>query len=106
MFEKFFTKYPDQKIEEKNSKEIIQKYKNKLPTELILFWQQYGFGIFLNGYLKIVNPNIYQDIFDEAYDNEENQVVIAVTGLGDILAWDKIGGWINIFYFRYGIVHK
>ena len=32
------------------SDELINKYKTKLPEELIMIWQKYGFGTFYNGY--------------------------------------------------------
>ena len=40
----------DFKLEKKVSEEIINKYKNKVPEQVLDIWQNYGFGSFLNGY--------------------------------------------------------
>jgi hypothetical protein len=101
MFTDFFTKYPDYTVVEKPSLQVINKYKDKLPAELIEFWQQYGFGIYMNGYLKIVDPDIYQPILNEGYDTENNkELVFAVTGLGDFVVW--VGDAIRLVDFRHG----
>ena len=39
-------------------KEVIAKYKSKVPVELIEIWENKGLGTFLNGYLKVINPDI------------------------------------------------
>lgn len=101
MFNDFFAKYSDYIITEKPSKQVIDNYKDKLPDELIEFWQEYGFGIYMNGYLKIVNPEIYQPILNEGYNTENNkEIVFAVTGLGDFIVW--VGDAIRLVDFRHG----
>lgn len=101
MFEQFFKKYPDYTIVEKPSKEIIKKYNGFLPKELIQFWTEYRFGIYMNGFLKFVNPDDYQDVFEEAYDNSlDNEIVFAITAFGDFLGW--AGTTIINVKFRYG----
>ena len=99
---KFFEKYPEYEIVEKPSHELIDQYKDILPVAVIDFWKKYGFGSFMNGYLKIVNPNDYQKILDEAYDNIDEAIVIAITGLGDFIVWNEVEGWFYIVYFRFG----
>lgn len=88
MFNDFFAKYPDYSIVEKPSIQVIDNYKDKLPAELIEFWQEYGFGVYMDGYLKIVNPAIYQPVLNEGYNTEDNkEIVSAVTRLGDFVVW-------------------
>ncbi len=97
---KFFEKYPEYKIIEKPSAEVINKYKNMLPDDLIDFWKEYGFGLFMNGYFKIIDPAIYQEAFNYGYENVFNGVVFAVTGLGDFIIWDI--GCVRFVNFRHG----
>jgi hypothetical protein len=54
----------------------------------------------MNGYLKIVNPDGYQEILNEGYDNTNNEIVFAVTGFGDFLVWT--GDAVRIILFRFG----
>lgn len=100
MFETFFEKYPDYLIVERPGEELMNHFRNKLPTQLIDFWKAYGCGTFMNGYLMIVNPSKYQPVFDEAYDNEDNEIVFAVTRLGDFLTWT--GDAVRAVYFKNG----
>ena len=37
----------------------LLKYKDKLPEELIEIWKKYGFGTFVNDFLKVINPDDY-----------------------------------------------
>ncbi len=80
---KDFVKYGD--VEE----EVIEKYKNYMSDEIIEFWKEYGYGHFYNGFMKIVNPDIYQELFNTVYDNVSNYVPVFVTGMGDFLAYNK-----------------
>ena len=37
--------------------EIIEKYKNQVPAELVQIWREDGLGTFLDGFLKVINPD-------------------------------------------------
>lgn len=39
------------------SNEIIERYKENVPNEIIALWRKYGFGSFMQGYFKSVNPD-------------------------------------------------
>lgn len=76
--------------------EIIKRYKDKVPLELIEFWKEFGFGSFDLGYFKVVNPDEYIDIMRD--HNLDTDVPIMVTGLGDIIFYRKYHGfWIIRF---------
>lgn len=100
MFDKFFDKYPEFTTVQKPDESQQNSFSNKLPAQLIEFWRTYGFGVFMNGYLKIVNPRDFQPYFDEAYDNSGNEIVFGVTALGDFLTWT--GDAIRAIYFKNG----
>lgn len=100
MFDKFFEKYPDYITIQQPDENVLNAYKGKLPPQLTDFWRTYGFGIFMNGYLKIINPAEFQSDFDEAYNNKDKEIVFAVTALGDFLTWT--GDAIRAVYFKNG----
>ncbi|MEH7585165.1 GAD-like domain-containing protein, partial [Priestia megaterium] len=52
----------DFKLHSKVPSEIIEKYKELVPNEVINFWGNYGFGTFMQGYFKSVNPEEFKDI--------------------------------------------
>ena len=69
------------------SGEIIKKYQGRIPDELMEVWKEYGFGSFYSGYLKIINPDEYQEILEESYWNGKISIPIFLTGFGDIITW-------------------
>lgn len=43
--------------------EVIEKYKDQIPAELVQIWEEDGLGTFLDGYLKVINPDEYLELF-------------------------------------------
>lgn len=100
MFDAFFEKYPDYSTIKMPAEDVLDKFEGKLPAQLTDFWKAYGFGIFMNGYLKVIDPSEFHSVFDEAYDNKDKEIVFAVTALGDFLTWT--GDAIRAVYFKNG----
>lgn len=55
----------------------INKYREKVPNEVIEFWEEYGIGSFSSGYIKSVNPDemagfdfFFEDIVDENFQKK------------------------------------
>ena len=44
--------------------ETINKYKGKLPDELLNIWNIMGYGIYENGFMQLVNPDEYEFVFE------------------------------------------
>lgn len=80
---------------------LISIYSEHLPEELISVWKKYGFVCFLNGYIKVINPQDYNDILARSYSDAEVSIPIFVTAFGDIITWEK-NKYLNIVYMRYG----
>lgn len=100
MFDAFFKKYPDYSISQKPTENLLAIFEGKLPSQLIDFWNEYGFGTFMDGYLKVVDPSDFQPVFDEAYDNKDNEIVFGLTAFGDFLTWT--GDAVRAVYFKNG----
>lgn len=81
--------FSDYQIHEPVSEEMLQKYKGKIPVEIMKIWEKYGLGSFLNGYLQVVNPDEYKDILDETYFRKDVAIPVFATGLGDIITWEE-----------------
>ena len=86
----FYSKVPD---------EIIMEYKEKFPAQFIEIWKNYGFGTFLNGFLRIINPNDYMDFTQKSYF-EKKSIPLLVTALGDIIVWED-NAYFFILQYRY-----
>ncbi len=99
MFKLLFENY----LKEKEvSQEICQKYASRVPADLIKIWQEYGFGSFLDGYLKVINPEEYTDLLIETYFRGNISVPIFATAFGDILTWEE-NRYIRIVKYKNGV---
>ncbi|MGC6769545.1 T6SS immunity protein Tdi1 domain-containing protein [Enterococcus sp. LJL51] len=93
--------FDDFVIEQKASKEVIEKYQDRIPEEMLLFWKEYGFGTFLNGFIKSVNPDDFQELLIEGSQRFHDGIVLFATALGDLIIWE--GNFVRIIRFRYGV---
>ena len=73
--------------------EIINKYKGKLPDELLNIWNIMGYGIYENGFIQLVNPDDYDFVFKYIDKLLEPSIVFAITAMGDLLIWEGNKNW-------------
>ncbi|QWG42507.1 DUF1851 domain-containing protein (plasmid) [Bacillus mycoides] len=92
----------DFKLHSKVPNEIVEKYKNIVPKEIIDVWQDYGFGTFMEGYFKSVNPEEYIDILHESSQRYTDSMVLFATSMGDLVIWAD--GYVRLLNFRYGVL--
>ncbi len=81
--------------------EIVRKYSNTLPESLIEIWKSQGFGTIMDGYLKIINPDEYDEVFKDSYFASDVAIPIIVTAFGDIITWEE-NKYVGIVQYRYG----
>lgn len=95
--------FNDFKVNSKVPTEIIEKYSTLVPKEIIDIWEQYGFGTFMQGYLKSVNPEEFIEILQVSSQRYNESIVLFATGMADLVLWAD--GFVRLLNFRYGI-HK
>lgn len=83
------------------SPEVFAKFSPLLPPELTEVWQKYGFGSLLDGYLKMVNPEDFQDLLRDTYALGGDAIPIFVTAFADVITWEK-GRYIRIVKYKDG----
>ena len=71
------------------SQELYNKYEATLPSGLLDLWKKYGFGSFMDGYLKIINPEEYQSLIIDTYFRGNIAIPIFVTAFADVIAWEE-----------------
>lgn len=81
--------------------ELIQKYKTIVPDELVKIWEDYGFGRLMDGYLKVINPEDYQELLNETYFRGNISVPILTTAFGDIVTLEE-GQYIGMVKYKNG----
>lgn len=77
---------------------IIEKYRSRIPVELIEVWKEYGLGSLSNGYLKIINPDQYLELLQDTYSRAKLAIPLFTTAMGDILIWED--GYLMALNFR------
>ena len=82
-----YVKYSDVSIE------TINKYKGKLPDELLNIWNIMGYGSYENGFIQLVNPDDYDFVFKYIDKLLEPSIVFAITAMGDLLIWEGNKNW-------------
>ena len=91
----------DFKKEKEMPKEIIEKYKGQVPAdEVIEIWKNYGLGSFLNGYLRVINPDDYKELVEETYFRGKDSIPLFTTAFADVITWQE-NGFIDIVQYRY-----
>ena len=68
---------------------LCEKYASSLPPELLNVWQNYGFGTLLDGCLKIINPDEYQDLLRDTYALSDSAIPVFATAFAGLLTWEK-----------------
>lgn len=91
----------DFKIEKKVPVDLIDVYRDKLPEQIIQIWGEYGFGSFMNGFLRTIDPNKFQDLLQRAYCMGARSIPVFVTALGDMIVWEE-NTYLTILRFRHG----
>ena len=82
-------------------KEVIENYKDKVPVELVVIWENQGLGTFLNGYLKVINPDDYIELITDSYFRGDVAIPIFATAFGDIITWEK-NEFLGFINYKFG----
>jgi hypothetical protein len=91
IFEKFISTYKPSDNLIKPKREMVEWYADKLPKVLIDFWQQYGFGNYGDGLIKVVEPSEYMDSFYTWTGKQDfSKLPILMTAFGDIFYYRKL----------------
>ena len=89
----------DFKKEKEIPTEIIEKYKGQVLNEIIEIWKNYGLGNFLNGYLRVINPDDYKELVEETYFRGKESIPLFTTAFADVITWQK-NRYIGIIFYK------
>src|SRR5699024_12786951 len=92
----------DFKLCNKVSTEIIEKYKNRVPNEMIDLWSNYGFGTFMQGYFKSVNTDEFKLILEESSQRYKHAIVLFATVMEDLIIWSDV--YVRLLNYRHVII--
>ncbi len=90
VFDLFVSQYPPDQDLRKPTAEMLEQFQGKLPAELLAFWQQYGFGNYGGGLLKIIDPADYVETLTLWLGEQEDCFPILMTGFGTLFIYRKL----------------
>ncbi|GAA1847105.1 GAD-like domain-containing protein [Microbacterium koreense] len=85
--------------------EMIEAYRGRVPDEIIEIWENYGYGTFGEGFLRVINPAEYEAAIGDCIGKTQGDGVsipLMVTGLGDLITWEPSLGGLVCLLFREG----
>lgn len=104
---KFIKKYKPGENLQKPDDEILNFGKQMLPSEIVGLWENYGFGEYGDGLIKVVDPREYMNnLYAWLGRQDLNRIPIIVTAFGDIFYYRKLENnendvsMLNIHYRR------
>ncbi len=104
MFEEFIKTYGKPEVSILPSEEELSNFKSKLPSDLLEFWQKYGWSSFQGGLLRIIDPSQLQKIVSEDFLNHNKAIPIISTGFGSVFVWYK--NYVYLLDVLYGRLMK
>ncbi|WP_203136977.1 GAD-like domain-containing protein [Microbacterium sp. JZ31] len=81
--------------------ETTAEYRGRVPDELVEIWEQYGYGTFAEGFLRVVDPKQFEAELADCIGKTQGDgiaIPIMVTGLGDLITWEPGLGLVAILY--------
>ncbi|SCB58941.1 hypothetical protein GA0061105_105413 [Rhizobium aethiopicum] len=71
-----------------------RKYEGRLPTSVFQLWERLGFGVFLDGYFQLCDPDTYRPILDQALGRDSDLEPsrthpVGFSAFGEIIAWNE-----------------
>ena len=86
----FVSKYPPDPDLRKPAAELLPQFQGRVPAELLAFWQEYGFGNYGGGLLKLINPMDYADTLTLWLGEQPGCLPILMTGFGTLFIYRRL----------------
>lgn len=91
LIKKFVENYKPGENLTKPDEKILEFGKQMLPPEIIYLWENYGFGDYGNGIIKVVDPRDYMNsLYTWLGGQDFNKIPIMVSAFGDIFYYRKL----------------
>ena len=90
-FEYFISKFGDATTRVEVPSSSFDKWRDKLPDQLLTYWKEEGWCAYGNGLFWTVNPEEYEDLIDEWLESTKLEQldsfhVVARSAFGDLYA--------------------
>lgn len=85
------THKPDSKTEIA-SQELVSRYRGHLPESLLELWKETGFGLYSDGLIQVINPDLYKEVLWSwlLRDEDMSRLPVALSAFGTIFYYRKL----------------
>lgn len=83
--------------------EVIEEYRGRVPDELVEIWEKYGYGTFGEGFLRVIDPKLYEAEVGDCIGKTQGDgiaIPIMVTGFGDLITWEPSRPGLTAILYR------
>lgn len=88
---RFLELYKPQENLTKPDDEILNFGRQMLPKEIVELWEEYGFGEYGDGLIKVIDPREYMNsLYTWLGQKDFNKIPIIMTAFGDIFYYRKL----------------
>lgn len=88
---RFLELYKPQENLSKPDDEILNFGRQMLPEEIVKLWEEYGFGEYGDGLIKVIDPRDYMNsLYTWLGQKDFNKIPIIMTAFGDIFYYRKL----------------
>ena len=92
LIDSFIKAYAPGAILSKPDEKLLEFANQMLPPEIVYLWQEYGFGDYGNGIIKVVDPRDYMhSLYSWLGGQDFHKIPILVSAFGDIFYYRKLG---------------
>lgn len=68
--------------------EVVESYRGRLPDDLLTEWQDTGWCSYFDGFLWLVDPAQYEEVFELFLPESDSSLVFMRTAFGSPIYWD------------------
>lgn len=86
------------------SEERVTRHRDFLPEQLLEFWKEEGWSSYAEGFLRVTEPDVLDDVLDDWLGASHARAVIISTALGHLVVW--AGGAAHLLNPHDGRVRK
>jgi hypothetical protein len=87
-FELFLEERGEVKKFSTSTKNLLEKYKDRLPDYVLDIWKNYGLCSYSDGFIFLTSPEPFNKILEIYFGKNHSYTVFCHTSFGDLLIWD------------------
>ncbi|KIC47748.1 GAD-like domain-containing protein [Tateyamaria sp. ANG-S1] len=78
--------------------DVLQRLSDSVPEVMLDYWKRFGFSVFQDGYMQLVNPETYAPALEDwlkgtKLEGTDRYYVVQKDAFGYLIVWGLKTGW-------------